>query len=78
MFDRSIMRRLEVNIGDGWVECNDLGRLMTGDVFRMFEPNGEPVEDGAGVREWIVEETPSVKCRPHHPQPVAMSNKGHS
>ncbi len=45
------LRKVEV-IRDGkWVET-PLREVVTGDTFRMFEPDGEPVED-QGQREFI-------------------------
>lgn len=74
MFDKSSMRRLEVrSSGDYWEVCDDLGRLMPGDVFRMYEPDGDPVVDLAGFAEWVVEATPAVICKPHIPETQAMS-----
>lgn len=73
MFDASIMRRLEVLQGETWTECPDLGRLMPGDVFRMFEPSGEPVVGDGGWTEWTVLETPVIKCMPST-LPAELSN----
>lgn len=43
------LRKVEVLQGDGsWVEVRSIGQLEFGDIFRAFEPTGEPVlnEDG--------------------------------
>lgn len=66
------MRRLEVWVtpappgvkGVGqWVELEDMGRLEGGDRFRMFDPDGRPVQDNDGNEEWIAAATPQIIVR---------------
>lgn len=74
MFDKSIMRRVEVRRGhNDWEVCDDIGRLMPGDIFCMFEPNGDTVFDAAGFSSWVVEATPHVPCKPYIPEAHSMS-----
>jgi hypothetical protein len=48
------LRRVEKLVDGQWVQVRML-ELKDGDVFRLFEPNGEPVVDGKDVSEWQVE-----------------------
>lgn len=49
------LRKVEKKVGDSWVST-EMKELAVGDIFRMFEPNGEPVE-WHGF-EWIVKGKP--------------------
>lgn len=61
-------RKVEVLVGGIWDEC-DMQDLNVDDIFRMFEPNGDPVSLG-GM--WIVYGEPylasngiwGVSCEP--------------
>lgn len=57
------MRRLEVKQGDTWVTAQCLGQCEPGDLIRMFEPDGSPVEGGDGATEWVVLDQPSIRVR---------------
>lgn len=73
MLDKSVMRRVEVLEGDAWVVCDDIGRLMPGDIFQAFEPDGTTVVDAAGFCAWVVDATPGIPSKPHIEGPHTMS-----
>lgn len=58
-------RRIEVRRGDAWVET-EMKEIRNGDVFRMFESNGDPVVgDGPildGATEYIATEDAHQGC----------------
>jgi hypothetical protein len=45
---------------DGWQQLR-LMDLMPGDVFRMFESEGEPVVGNDGETEWVVRNAPYME-----------------
>ena len=48
-------------LGDGTPVFTQMKHLRKGDVFRMFEPDGEEVTDPDGTHTWTALETPFEK-----------------
>jgi hypothetical protein len=56
-------RRIEIYIDGGWVESSFL-TIKLKDIFRMFEPTGEQVEDNEGHTVWRVTSTEQMTNDP--------------
>lgn len=55
MTTRRVQRRVDND--DSWEEV-DLKKLHKGEIFRMYEPDGEPVKDTSGSTEFIAASDP--------------------
>lgn len=47
-------RKVEVYQNGGWVMCHP-SEIKRGDLYRMYEPNGEPVLDEDGIHQRIAQ-----------------------
>lgn len=64
MLKLTAMRTFEVHVNGKW-EPALMSQLEPGDVFRMFEPSGELVQDQRGDTTFKVENHPALEASPY-------------
>lgn len=62
MIDVKDLRTIKVLQEGKWIKIRSIGQLEEGDVFQMWEPDGEPVKNNKGGVCFMAKENPGIDC----------------
>lgn len=66
MLNRNELRRVEVFNDGKWKRIVSIGQIEKGDIFRAFEPDGEPVVGRNGSRNFVAKDSAGIEADEFH------------